>query len=376
MATARTRGAFGVVVTFTQGRALLAVVGELDLATAPELAAVLSAVIDRGHDSVVLNLAGLDFMGAAGLRIIQAAAGRLDALGGTLSIQAPSNLVRRLLDLTGMAKGLSVEAVDDDHGQLGPEQTDATPLARTLEPANLTSQFRRVTSIPADNDVVDGALRLVVALARATVGGADGVSVSLNRHGRLATVAASDQTILDMDADQYATGEGPCVDASVTGRWFHAKSLEQETRWPAFTPRARNLGIRAILSTPLLSEDRPVGALNIYSRTSSVFAAEEQELAAMFATEASVILRDAGVDVTEGELSLRLAEALRTRQVIAQAQGVLMERDSIDEREAYTRLRSASQHSNQPLRERAAYVVGSAARPPPAPPTDGGRRHG
>ena len=57
------------------------------------------------------------------------------------------------------------------------------------------------------------ALRL--AVERATVGGADGVSVSLRRHG-LAPVAASDQTISDMDANQYATGEGgPCVDASV-----------------------------------------------------------------------------------------------------------------------------------------------------------------
>lgn len=91
--------------------------------------------------------------------------------------------------------------------------------------------------------------------------GADGVSVSLRRHGHLATVASSDQTILEMDADQYATGEGPCVDASVEGRWFHVESLDNETRWPAFIPRAQKLGINAILSIPLLAGDRPIGAL-------------------------------------------------------------------------------------------------------------------
>lgn len=74
-------------------------------------------------------------------------------------------------------------------------------------------------------------------------------------------MAASDQTNADMDGDQYTTGEGPCVDASEQGRWFHAKSLDTETRWPSFTPKAHGLGMHAILSSPLLVAERPVGAL-------------------------------------------------------------------------------------------------------------------
>ena len=126
-----------------------------------------------------------------------------------------------------------------------------------------------MTAIPTDPDVVDGALRLVVELAQISVRGADGVSVSLFRHGELLTVAATDETVTEMDAAQYATGVGPCVDASRRGRWFHAESLETETRWPAFTPQARALGIMAILSSPLTALEEPVGALNIYSRTAS-----------------------------------------------------------------------------------------------------------
>ena len=79
---------------------------------------------------------------------------------------------------------------------------------------------------------------MVELSARTSVNGADGVSVSLLRHGELMTVAASDETIMEMDTEQYATGEGPCVDASLRGRWFHAESLDIETRWPSFTPRA------------------------------------------------------------------------------------------------------------------------------------------
>jgi hypothetical protein len=110
-----------------------------------------------------------------------------------------------------------------------------------------------VASLASDSGVVDGALRLVVALARAAVGGADGVSVSLRRHGHLTTVAASDRTIEEMDASQYATGQGPCVDASLEGQRFYSEALDVEQRWPSFTPRARALGINAILSSPLLA---------------------------------------------------------------------------------------------------------------------------
>jgi GAF domain-containing protein len=222
--------------------------------------------------------------------------------------------------------------------------------------------LRAVASVPANRDVVDSALQLVVALARATVGGADGASVTLRRRGRLATVAASDQTVLEMDADQYATGEGPCVDASIAGRWFHAESLDQETRWPAFTPKARALGISAILSSPLLAGDRPVGALNIYSRTATAFAAKEQELAAVFATEASNILNHAGLEVTDDQLTDRLQGALRTREIIAEAQGVIMERQDIGEKEAFDVMRRSSRSSDRPLRQEAIDVVDSTHR--------------
>jgi anti-anti-sigma factor len=322
-------GQFAVTVGVVNARAVLAVRGEVDRVNAPELGAILDAVIER-HRSVVLDLGELDSMNGWGLGVIAAQASRLRRSGGTPTIRSPSDLVLRMLDISGVA-----------------------------EPPHIS----RITAISADTDVVDGALRLVVALARATVGGADGVSVSLRRHGHLATVAASDQTISDMDASQYATGEGPCVDASVDGRWFHAESLDTETRWPAFTPRAQALGINAILSSPLLAEGRPFGALNIYSRTAMAFAPKDQELASVLAAEASLMLTSAGVDVTDEQLSSRRNEALGTRRLIAQAEGVIMEREGVEADDAYSMLCDYSRRSNRPFRERAEDVVASTKRP-------------
>jgi GAF domain-containing protein len=153
------------------------------------------------------------------------------------------------------------------------------------------------------------------------------------------------------------------VSASVEGRWFQAESLDTETRWPAFTPKARALGINAILSSPLVAADRPVGAINIYSRTVAAFEHGDQRLASIFATEASVILTEAGMDLTEDERSARFQGALLTRQAIAVAQGVLMARRGISQDAAYTLLRVHSERTGQPLGARAADIAGSTVPP-------------
>ncbi len=84
----------------------------------------------------------------------------------------------------------------------------------------------------------------------------------------------------------------------------------------------------------------------------------------MFATEASRLLGHAGAGVTDDQLSERLTRALQSRRSIAQAQGVLMERDGIGPDEAYNLLRRFSRETNQPLRGRAADIAGSTRRLP------------
>jgi GAF domain-containing protein len=227
----------------------------------------------------------------------------------------------------------------------------------------LARDLLRAATIPANIDVLDAALRLVVALARVTVGGADGVSVSLRRHGVLTTVAASDETVSGMDRDQYATGEGPCVAAATEGHWFHVESLDDERRWPAFIPRARQRGINSIISTPLLTRTNPVGALNIYSLHPGAFAAPELELSSFFAAQSSDLLLSAAMDVSVEALSRQLQDALRGRDVIAQARGMLMERHQITADGASTRLRRSARQTSTPLRRLAEDIMASTQPP-------------
>ena len=205
--------------------------------------------------------------------------------------------------------------------------------------------------------VVDAALRLVTSLARVTVFGADGVSVSLARHGRMTTVADSDETVRRMDLHQYATGQGPCLAAAAGGRWVHSESLLEEERWPDFVPRAIEEGIASIMSTPLLVSTLPVGAINMYSRADRVFGDDERRVAAFFAKRAADIVGEATAQ--DEEQGVRISAALTSREVIAMAQGVHMSRLGISSDAAAAELYRAARSKEITVRDEAVAVLES-----------------
>jgi len=345
--------------------------GRLDEAALSDLGTLFDRVVDDGHSSLVVDLVSLEFLASAGLALMADAARRLAEGSRYLSIRSPSAPIQQLLVAHSLGDLIGEEEFEamnggrgDDGGSGGNGDGVGGGAALPPEPAPALSASGTVSALPTDDDLIDASLRMVVELARATVAGADGVSVSLRRRGRLATAAATDQTVLDMDTQQYSTGEGPCVDASNQGRWFHTHSLRAEVRWPAFTPRALALGIRSILSSPLEAWGRPVGALNIYSHRPLAFATDDQQLAMKFAVEVSALLTDAGLDASDDERSERFRASLRSREVIAQAQGVLMEREGLSERAAFTALRIRSQRTGRSLRNRAEELTASTRRAP------------
>jgi anti-anti-sigma factor len=298
---------FGVQLSFHADRVDVAVRGELDVATVPTLRTALDGLVDGGHHRMVLDLAEVEFIGAAGLNGLVATQGRLRRAGGSLQLRAVPPQVARLLRITALDATFDVEGPNPD--------------------ATLRSHLTRAATQPERNRAVDARLSMLVAVAAATVGGADGVSVTLKRHGDMSTVAATNDTVLRMDAHQYATGEGPCISAAQGGETFVVDAIAGDARWPTFAPLASEEGIASILSTPLLAVGAPVGALNIYSNTEDAFGSYQQELAAIIADQASTILgADSLVEMSDEEMAARITVALRSRLVLAQAQGVLMGR--------------------------------------------------
>ena len=95
-------------VATSGGLAAVAVRGELDIRSAPELRAALTGVLDAGATKLVLDLAGVAFMDSSGLGVLVTAHRRLDALGSRLQVVGVQGPVGRLLTVTGLTRVFDV----------------------------------------------------------------------------------------------------------------------------------------------------------------------------------------------------------------------------------------------------------------------------
>lgn len=86
---------------------VIALSGELDPHTAPLLQREIDGVITEGSD-LVLDLSQLGFVDSSGLRVLISAQQQLADHGGTLVVRAPSETVRRLLEITGLVDHITI----------------------------------------------------------------------------------------------------------------------------------------------------------------------------------------------------------------------------------------------------------------------------
>jgi anti-sigma B factor antagonist len=81
---------------------VLAVSGELDIMTAPDLASVAEQRIADGDKHLVFDLSALTFCDSAGLATFVRLHRKLAEVGGRLALAAPTPAVSRILDVTGL----------------------------------------------------------------------------------------------------------------------------------------------------------------------------------------------------------------------------------------------------------------------------------
>jgi transcriptional regulator with GAF, ATPase, and Fis domain len=241
--------------------------------------------------------------------------------------------------------------------------------ARPDEVAQLVQELAGVVT---DEERLQQVLDRVVALAVRLVPGCDAAGVTVSAGARPVTAAYSDERTLEIDRDQYASGQGPCLEAMRSGRLQRVDVGEAADRWPAFARAAAADGVVGFLAAPLPGPHGPTGALNLYARAPGAFDDVDEELVALLAGRAGDLvgayLRYADADRLAGQLE----EALRSRAGIEQAKGVLMARHGVDEVAAFDLLRAESQRLNVKLRTVARSVLEQAGRPGLADTEEGG----
>ena len=223
--------------------------------------------------------------------------------------------------------------------------------------------FRDLTALLLPAVTPLDVLELVVNLALEALDGVDGASVSLVHHDgqHFDTSNATSPDVRAIDEAQYDRAEGPCVHAI---RSAHEVVVDLPTgRWPEFSEKAVQNQVRSVSSLPLLAGERPMGALNLYSRLRPSLGSETLRLARGLAAQAAVVLANSTALTVARMTNLQLQEALQTRDVIGQAKGMIMARERVDAEEAFDILRRASQRTNRKLREIAAGVVKTSGDP-------------
>ena len=213
-----------------------------------------------------------------------------------------------------------------------------------------------LTQVLLDEETLDTSLARVADLAVSVIPTCDSCGVTLVADERARTRTATDEVARIIDEHQYRTGEGPCLDAIREGLAVTCDCRSAEGRWPSFGPAAVGEGLRSSYSVPLRVRDRVVGALNLYSMSGD-FSDEDSRIADAFASQSAVAVANAQSYQRARHMIGSLEEALRSRDVIGQAKGIIMERERCTDDQAFDVLRKVSQQTNIKLRDVAERVV-------------------
>ena len=197
---------------------------------------------------------------------------------------------------------------------------------------------------------LDQTVERIVKAAVATVPGTEFAGISLLAGGQMRSIAPTNDLVARLDNLQHELGEGPCVDAAFDRPIYRVAEIATDGRWPRFAAAAAGEGIGSMLGVRLFTTSTNLGALNLYSSRHDAFDEDAEHLADLFAAHAAVAL--AGSRRQE-----QLARALRTRDTISTAKGILMERHKINDDQAFHLLVQASQTTNRKLHEVAAWLV-------------------
>ncbi len=190
---------------------------------------------------------------------------------------------------------------------------------------------------------VDATLRAVTTAAVATVPHASECSISyVTGRREVESRASTGDLSREVDALQGRLGEGPCLDAVWEEEVVRVDDVAAEQRWPRFAREAAALGAGSMMCSQLFVSGDQLGALNLYSRDPGVFDDEAQEIGMMLAAHAAVAIAGA-----EHEQNLR--RAVDRRDLIGQAEGILMERYEITADQAFGVLARVSQQTDRRL---------------------------
>jgi len=223
-----------------------------------------------------------------------------------------------------------------------------------------------VSSVPTVPDPVERAvdrLRELCVLAVQTMP-ASGAGVSVfAQDGQYSLLTAADAASERLEEMQFVLGEGPCVDATATGRPVLVSDLADGavSRWPLYAPAMNEAGIRAIFAFPLQVGAAQMGAFDLFRTRPGSLSRGELVRAFQLSDEAMAILL-ALQDPTPEDEKYRHHETNAMPVELFQAQGMVMVQLGGTLTEAMARIRAYAYAHDRRLADVARDIVGGRLR--------------
>lgn len=187
----------------------------------------------------------------------------------------------------------------------------ATPLAQ------LTTTFARVQKMLLSQEDSSAAVQRLALVARDLVPSSVGAGTSLlDESGERTSTGTTDKVAAAADALQYELGEGPCLSAWATTAVQHILDTATENRWSEWCTAVQGLGVRSVLSAPMVFKDSTIGAMKVYSTEPDGFSVEDEHRLLLLAGAAATLLGAAQGSDAPQQLSAGLQALLADRQAV------------------------------------------------------------
>lgn len=228
---------------------------------------------------------------------------------------------------------------------------------------DLARQAAEVVSVP-DGSPARPLRRLTELVAR-RVTGCTGASAALWEPDEVVAMAASLPELAALADRQFAVGDGPIIAALRGGEPSVTADTLHEDRWPDFGAAAVAVGVRS--SATVVHESGSMSVtLSLYGVRTKAFDLEDVPLTSLLAAYGTAMVASAAEYGSVRRTAAQLEEAIRSRAVVDQAKGVLLQAMGCDPDEAFDRLRHISQTEHVKLTEIARRVIETSAEQDPA----------
>jgi putative methionine-R-sulfoxide reductase with GAF domain len=213
-----------------------------------------------------------------------------------------------------------------------------------IDPALLAVSMATLTDLDPERDLAATLEQAVVAAKQLFAVDAAGIMLA-DADGRLRWASASDPLAQTLEDNQETFAAGPCVQAFASGQPAVICDATLEPHWGEITLAFVELQIRSGLSVPVQLGGGPIGTLDVYAAAPGGWDHTEVSALQTYAGLVATLLGTAAKAVRSGRLAGQLRAALDTRILIEQAKGALVDRERLDDRQAFIELRRAARSS-------------------------------